>query len=615
MTEDYRLSMEYDSATVQKLIDFFGSYAAAVAQTRALVSVEDGLKRGLRQAIYTNYKDGFRHNKPYSKGLRLVSSGQQVYWHGESSLYDTIMRSGKRFITNIPLYDIDSGEGDLTENKSHPQMRYSELRLSPLAEVMLSSVEEGAVKEWLTGYDDVYEYPNYLPTLGFWNVVNGSSGIGVGLASSIPPFNLVELNEYLLKILWEKETELPLPDFPVGSTIINKKEVLESLQRGYGGSAKIRANITYDDREHSLVITELPYLVFSNDVHSQIQDLIFGKKGEEEGHINPGISHVHDATSMESKIEVFLEKDASPTQIRELLYRETSAESFYPINLTMLVDGRYPEVMTFEKAAKYFLAAQQDTVRRVYEFRKAKTEHQILIKEALIKVSVDIDNVVQIIKTSRNRSEAASRLAARYFFNDAQVKAILAFTLGKLTGLELEALKREKQELEETLKEIIFILSSEEEIKKIVDQKLQEVAKKFGKPRKTKVTDLSDDSNGLIYFNKRGQATTVVNPKRADVGSAPIGARYFGITNTGFLLTGTQAPERMRKVFSIQKGEEIVGVGGSTTGKVINILLDNGRMLYLDTDEERRPRRRITSRTPIAVEVSDRRATKRTMKI
>lgn len=597
--------------TSLELIKYFTSYAAAVAQTRALVSVEDGLKRGLRQAIYANYKDGFTNKKSGVKADKILGSGITYYWHGPNALYDTIMRSGKSFITPYPLYRIDSSYGTLQKNNDHPAQRYSTLTLSAIADYLMAGYKEDGVKEWLPSFDGESEYPTYLPSLGYWNIVNGNLGIGVGLASSIPPFNLKELNEYLIKRIQGEEAEVPMPDFPIGGTIVNSNEVRKSLEKGLGDAIKMRANITYDPVEHSLIITELPYLVFSNTVHNQLLDLQYGKEKEkdEKEHINPGIVNIHDATGLSSKIEVFLEEGVSPEAMKELIYRETSAESYYSINLTMLVDGRYPKQMGFKEASDLYLQAQVATMKRIYGHKMRTLKNKVLVTKGLIKISDDIDHVIAIIKSSKNKTEAGEKLKQEYNFIDIQVKAILSFTLGNLTSLDLTALKDNLKHLESELEKVTEVYESEKLLKNEVVKKLREVSEKFGQERKTKLLNLGKGKD-LIYITKDGRGTTVENKKRVIVGSVPIGSKYFGITDTGYIVTGTEAPGRLSKVFKLKKGEKIIGVGSEIDGKYICVLLENGNVSYIENKNHWEDRKFFTSHKPKMVVVSDSRLIK-----
>lgn len=610
---------EFNDLTSKELIKYFGSYAAAVAQTRALPTVEDGFKRGLKQAIYANFKDGYRCNKPRERGNKIVSSANPYYWHGDAALYETIARNMKPYVNNVVLYDTNSSIGTLNNTKTHAAQRYTYLRLAPITEYILDGLKENGVEEWVVSHTGTDAYPLYFPTLGYWNLVNGATGIGVGLATSIPAFNLVEMNQFLKDKLLGNKTALPLPDFPTGGVIINKTEVINSLLGKDNSAIKMRANIDYDKRTHTLIITELPYGVFSDTVHGQLMDLQFGKEGltkeEKKEYVNPGIKNIHDATTLSTRIEVALLPDANPVTIRNLIYDKTSAESFYGINLTLLVDGRHPEQMTLDKAADYFLAAQQRTVERIYKFRRDKTLEKLLINKALRQVSIDIDWVVQTIKESKDKKEASAKLHEKYNFNEIQIKAILSFTLGRLTGLELKSLEKEGETLEKELQKLEEVLKSEDLRNNIIAEKLDEVAEKFGTPRKTKVIDLVGRKDNMVYFNEKGQATTAQGARDRAISEVVLGDTYYGVTNTGRLLSNIEAPKRYRSVFKLNKSEHIVGVGSRRQGKFINLLTDNGKMIYVDLDEKVDVGTKLTHRKIIAMTTTDSRLTKQTMKI
>ena len=262
--------MDYNVSLGDVINESFSQYAGAVIQSRALVDVRDCVKPSARQIYYSLYQDGFVADKPFKKTLKAIGSAFKYYIHGDASCEGILMRSGQPFSMRYPLVEVEGSYGNQTETGNWAASRYTSSRLSTLANYLIQETDKYSVDEWVDNYDDTAQYPRVLSSLGFYNIVNGSFGIAVGLASSIPQFNLKEVNQALIKLLKNSDVDddeiVCLPDFATGGIIINKDEVIESLKKGTGKAAIIQAKIDYDSKEHCLIVSELPYGVYTNTV-------------------------------------------------------------------------------------------------------------------------------------------------------------------------------------------------------------------------------------------------------------------------------------------------------------------------------------------------------------
>ena len=266
-------------ANLQKVIEqSFSQYAGAVLQSRALVDVRDCLKPSARQIFYCLYTDKFTHNKPFKKTLKAIGSASRMYIHGDSSAEGIIMRAGQPFAMRYPLIEVEGSFGNLIESGNWAAPRYTASRLTEFSEKIFESINKNTIQVWLDNYDDTEKYPTVLPSIGFYNIVNGTMGIGIGASSSVPPTNLKEVNEAIIKLIKNPnisfEEIVCYPDFPTGAIILNKNEVKESLRVGHGNSCKIRSIINYNPDDNCLEVTEIPYMVYTNTICGELEAII-----------------------------------------------------------------------------------------------------------------------------------------------------------------------------------------------------------------------------------------------------------------------------------------------------------------------------------------------------
>ena len=470
--------------------DSFIQYAGAVLQSRALIDVRDGIKPSARQILYALYDDKFYHNKPYKKTLKAVGSLARFYIHGDSSAVGVLMRAGQPFAMRYPLVDIHGNCGNLMKSGNWAHQRYTETRLSALTEQLFTDINKDTIADWRDNYDDTDTYPSVMPSKGYYNICNGSMGIAVGAACSIPQYNLREMNEKLEYLLLHPGCDFEdiyiAPDFATGAILLNENDVKNSMKKGNGFACKLRSVVEYDKKDNCFVVTEIPYGVYTNTICGELEDIINGEE-------NPGVDRFNDLTGKTPLIKIYLTKKANPDRVLKYLYKNTSLQSHYGINFTMLDNGRFPKVFTWKEMLQAHIDHEKEVYRRGFEFDLKKIEDRLHIIEGLLKVIEDIDNVVRIIKTSESVQVARQQLMASYNLDEVQVKAILDMKLSRLAHLEVEKLKSEKTKLENERNFIYNIIRNEELFNNELIKGWREVAKKFGDNRRTQILNISKE--------------------------------------------------------------------------------------------------------------------------
>lgn len=506
----------------------FTQYAGAVLQSRALPDVRDMLKPSARQIFYCLYTDKFTHNKPFKKTLKAIGSAMRMYIHGDSSCEGILMRSSQDFAMRYPYVEVEGSNGDpvLSGNWSAP--RYTSSRLSPLSEYLFKDIEKETIKEWRDNYDDTEQYPAILPTKGFYGIVNGGMGIGVGAAFSCPQFNLKEVNEALIKLLDNPEISFDeiycAPDFASGAILLNEAEVKESLKKGEGLACKLRSVVSFDSNERCLIVTEIPYGVYTNTICEELNKIL-------EDEANPGIERYNDLTKGTPIIKIYLKRAANPDKVLKYLYKNTSLQSHFGINLTMLENGRYPKVFGWREALQAHINHEKEVYRRGYEFDLNKIEQRIHIIEGLLICLARIEEVIQTIKSSSSTITASKALCENFLLDEAQAKAVLDMKLSRLAHLEVEKLKNEKEKLEKEATAIKKILNNTELFNEQLKNGWREVAKKFGDERRTKILNISNNDEEptevrqlILNFTNIGnifisESSTLYTQKKGGVGT------------------------------------------------------------------------------------------------
>lgn len=474
----------------------FLEYAGYNLQRRAIPDARDGLKWGARQLLHAQMLGKFTYDKPFKKAIKSVSQAMGFsYVHGDASAYGTFIRMAKPFVMNVPLQEAKGNYGTLINPDDHSASRYVEMRGSAAAAALLKDLDKDTILEWEDTYDLEGKFPKVLPAKGFWNLINGCISIGSGMSCSIPPLNLRETNEALIKLLWNPDISdeelIVFPDFPTKATILNRDEVFNSLKNGTGFACKIRAKVEWDNTERCFIVKELPYSTYTNTICKELADII-----NEEPEV--GIIDVADYTGTEPDLRIYLKKTANPDKVLRYLYKNTSLENYFSINMTVLDKGTTPKIMGQRELFQAHLDHEELVYRRGFEFDFKKISARIHIIEGLLKAYDIIDEVVQTIKTSTSSATANKALRNLLGIDEVQAKAILDLKLSKLNKLDINKLCNEKSDLEKEAARIKAILNDISLLKKEIEKGLREVAEKFGNPRRTRILNVEKDEDEVI---------------------------------------------------------------------------------------------------------------------
>ena len=469
----------------------FEQYSAAVIQSRALVDARDGLKPSARQIFYSMLQHKLVHKNPYKKTANAVGMAMADYYiHGDSSCEGIIMRAGQGFAMRYPLVDVKGNAGSLIESGNWAAMRYTESRLSELSSVLFDDIDKDTINEWRDNYDNTKQFPAVLPSKGFYNLCNGTSGIAIGLASSIPQFNVREVNKALTYLIDHPDCSFDeiycAPDFATGAVLYNEEEVKQSLKNGTGFACKLRSIVDFDSGERCFVVKEIPYGVYTNTICGELEKII-------ESEENPGIERFNDLTGKTPLIKIYIAKKASPDKVLRYLYKETSLQHYYGINLTMLDNGHFPKVFTWKEALQAHIEHEKQVYRNGFLFDLNKIESRIHIIDGLLICLASIDEVVQTIKSSNSTQEAAKALKTKYLLDDDQAKAVLDMKLSRLAHLEVKKLENEREELKAEATRIHSILDSEELFNNELKKGWTAVANKYGDARRTKIINIGKE--------------------------------------------------------------------------------------------------------------------------
>ena len=466
----------------------FLSYSASVAQERAIPDVRDMLKIGLRQGLYAQYFNKITYNNKFQKAQKSVASAMSLaYVHGDVAMYDTFIRAARPWSYRYPLEAVQGNYGNPTSPDSHAAARYVEMKAAEIANLFFDGLKKNAIgDQYYSNYDDTEMIPSVFPSIGFWNIVNGCSGIAVAMATSAPSFNLREVNEALIKIIKNPNISFDeiycAPDFPCGGTIMNGKATKESLRYGKGESIRIRSNLQYIPEQNIIQATELPYGVFTNTIIDQIAELVNN---------NPeyGIDKVIDYTKKVADIRIYLSKGANPKKMIEKLYKDTSLENWYAVNMIFLDQGRFPKVFGWREACDAYIDHIRKCKYNIIKFDLDKALARKNIVDGLIKAYSIIDEVIATIKSSNSPTEASIALQSRFEFNEEQAKAILAMKLSSLTKLDIVKLTNELEQLIQDIEWYQHLLDDSVALNNELIKILQEVTNKYGDERRTKITN------------------------------------------------------------------------------------------------------------------------------
>jgi len=473
----------------------FMDYAMSVIISRALPDVRDGLKPVHRRVLYAMYDAGNTPDRPYKKSARLVGDIMGKYHpHGDTAIYDTIVRMAQDFNLRYPLVDGQGNFGSI-DGDNAAAMRYTEIRMAPLAEEMLADIDKETV-DFNPNYDDSLKEPAVLPSRIPNLLVNGSAGIAVGMATNIPPHNLREIIDGLVELIENPDItirqlmkHIPGPDFPTGGFIHGKEPIVQAYTEGKGivqmrGKAFIET-VKRTGKEQ-IIISEIPYMVNKKRLIEQIAELVNEKKIE-------GIADIRDESDRDGmRIVVELKRDTLPDIVINQLYKHTGLQDSFGINMLAIVDGR-PKILNLKEALKCFIDHRREVVTRrtAYDLRKAEERLHIL---AGLRIALDnLDAVITLIRNSQDPKVAKDGLMANFGLSEIQAQAILDMRLQRLTGLERDKILQEHRETVEVIAKLRAILADEKEIYKIIVDELKEIKKNYGDERRTQIVNRAED--------------------------------------------------------------------------------------------------------------------------
>ena len=469
-------------------------YAMSVIVSRAIPDVRDGLKPVQRRVLYALQSLGVTPDKKTKKCATIVGETMGKYHpHGDSSIYGSLVYMGQPWSMRYVLIDKQGNFGS-EDGDSPAAMRYTEAKMSKMAAEMLSGINKNTV-DFMPNFSNEYDEPTVLPARFPNLLVNGATGIAVGMSTNIPPHNLREVIAGVDKIIENRiagrKTEidelLPIikgPDFPTGATILGKRDVEEAYRTGRG-KVKMRAVCeieTMANGKHRIIVKELPYLVYRSRVIEKIADLVKDKKID-------GITYIHDAAGKNSnaKINIELRKDANPQVILNQLYKHTQLQETFGVIMLCIVNGE-PKILNLLQILEEFLGHQVNVVRRRTEYDLQKCEDRAHILEGLLKALDHIDEIVAMIRAAKNVDEAKQNLISRFGFSDVQAQAIVDMRLRALTGLERERLENEYNDLLAKIAYYKEILGNENKLLSVIQEELDTIAEKYGDDRKTEFT-------------------------------------------------------------------------------------------------------------------------------
>ncbi len=479
----------------EEMRESFMAYAMSVIISRALPDVRDGLKPVHRRVLYAMYDASNTSDKPYKKSARLVGDIMGKYHpHGDTAIYDTIVRMAQDFNLRYPLVDGQGNFGSI-DGDNPAAMRYTEIRMTPLAEEMLADIEKETV-DFIANYDDSLKEPAVLPSKIPNLLVNGSAGIAVGMATNIPPHNLSEVIDALIATIENPAItikqlmrHIPGPDFPTGGFIHGREPIVQAYHEGKGivqMRGKAFTETVKRTGKEQIIINEIPYMVNKKRLIEQIAELVNDKKIE-------GIGDLRDESDRDGmRIVIELKRDAMAEIIINQLHKHTQLQDSFGMNMLAIVDGK-PKLLNLKEALKCFLDHRKEVVTRRIAYDLRKAEERLHILEGYRIALDNLDAVISLIRNSQDPKVAREGLMSNFALSETQAQAILDLRLQRLTGLERDKIMEEHRETVELIAKLRAILADEKEIYKIIVDELREIKKNYGDERRTQIVDRSED--------------------------------------------------------------------------------------------------------------------------
>ncbi|MFE2128438.1 MULTISPECIES: DNA gyrase/topoisomerase IV subunit A [Streptomyces] len=556
-----------DIDVVDEMQGSFLEYAYSVIYSRALPDARDGMKPVHRRIVYQMNEMGLRPDRGYVKCARVVGEVMgKLHPHGDASIYDALVRMAQPFSMRLPLVDGHGNFGSLGNDDPPAAMRYTECRMADATSLMTESIDEDTV-DFTANYDGQEKEPVALPAAYPNLLVNGASGIAVGMATNMPPHNLGEVIAAARHLIRHPHADLealmrfvPGPDLPTGGRIVGLSGIKDAYENGRG-SFKIRATVAVENvtaRRKGLVVTELPFTVGPEKVIAKIKDLVGSKKLQ-------GIADVKDLTDRAHGLRLVIEikNGFHPEAVLEQLYKLTPMEESFGINNVALVDGQ-PLTLGLKELLEVYLDHRFEVVRRRSEFRRTKRRDRLHLVEGLLVALVDIDEVIRLIRDSENSAQAKARLIERFSLSETQTQYILDTPLRRLTKFDRLELESERDRLTGEIDELTGILESDNELRKLVSAELAAVAKKFGTERRT------------VLLESAGTAVAAVPLEVADDPCRVL------LSSTGLLArTANGEPLPQDEGGARAKHDLIVSQVAATARADVGVVTSAGRLLRL----------------------------------
>lgn len=594
MAEENKFDQNIEKRDISdELQESYLDYAMSVIVSRALPDVRDGLKPVQRRILWAMWETGLRSNVKYRKSAAVVGEVLKSYHpHGDLSVYDAMARMAQDFSLRYPLIDGQGNWGSI-DGDNQAAMRYTECRLSKIAEEFLIDIEKETV-DWSPNYDGTVYEPKVLPSRLPSLLLNGASGIAVGMATNIPPHNLREIVDATSHLIDNPKTTtddllnfVKGPDFPTGGIIHDKKEIAQAYSTGRG-SVTCRAVSEIQERKNNqfnIIITEIPYQVNKSELIIKIADLHQEKKIE-------GIKDLRDESGREGmRIVIELKSDVNPQKILNQLYKHTDLQKNFNYNMTALAGGILPQLLSLKEILEFYIEHRKEVVRRRAEFDLKKAKERAHILEGLAKALDHIDQVIALIKKSKDKEEAHKNLMSKFKLTAIQTTAILEMRLQTLAALEAKKIDDELKEKKKLMEELELLLKSPAKMAKVIKEELLAVKEKFGDERRTKVVagglkefkeeDLIVEENVVIALSqggyiKRVGSDTFKSQKRG--GKGLIGS---DVNEEDFLTNFTSANTHDNMLFFTDKGRvfqtkvyEIPQGSRTSKGKLIQNFLE-----------------------------------------
>nr|WP_314840181.1 DNA gyrase subunit A [uncultured Flavobacterium sp.] len=580
-------------------------YSMSVIVSRALPDVRDGLKPVHRRVLYGMYDLGVFSNKAHKKSARIVGEVLGKYHpHGDTSVYDAMVRMAQEWSMRYLLIDGQGNFGSV-DGDSPAAMRYTEARMRKISEEIMADIEKETVDFQLNFDDTLYE-PKVMPTRVPTLLINGATGIAVGMATNMPPHNLTEVINGTLAYIDNNEIEIDelmnhikAPDFPTGGIIYGYEGVREAFKTGRGRIV-MRAKVGFEevDGRESIIVTEIPYQVNKADMIKRTADLVNEKKIE-------GIANIRDESDRNGmRIVYILKRDATPNVVLNTLYKYTQLQSSFSVNNIALVKGR-PQMLNLKDMIHYFVEHRHDVVIRRTQFDLRKAEERAHILEGLIIASDNIDEVIALIKASKNTEEARTKLIERFNLSDIQSRAIVEMRLRQLTGLEQDKLRAEYEEIMKLIDHLRALLADVNLRTALIKEELEEIRDKYGDERRStiqysggdvSIEDLIADENVVITIShagyiKRTNLTEYKTQNRGGVGQKSAGTRdqdflehMFVATNHQYMMFFTQKGKCFwMRVYEIPEGSKTAK--GRAIQNLVNIESDDKVKAFICTQD------------------------------